>query len=299
MKKVKITDLPIAENLNGLYTIAASDTTSVAVPFSLILNKAREGIPVATIHNDGLMSNLDKQRLGNCQTVEDRDKMISLFSNGKYTSLSRLVTEISYLPFTANAVKSTAFGENSIVYGAFNFATGWGAKAGNSANPQDREKYANFSTGYNTQSSGGFCFAAGYESNASGQCSVAIGNNTRASGYCSLACGKQTTASGQWAVALGLSNSATANNAFAMGWNTQANGHQSSAFGEGNTVNTQAGFVIGKYAVGGTNRIFEVGCGTSNTARHTAFYIDTEGEIWFWHKGRNRYVALSSVMIER
>ena len=139
------------------------------------------------------------------------------------------------------------------------------------------------------EASGTFSHAEGYNSKAQGICSHAEGQST-AEGTYSHAEG-QSRASGQYSHAEG-SSIATGSNSHAEGGSTNANGTYSHASGYKTIANNRSEFAIGQWNVStllGTNTfdptnanasIFTVGNGSSNSARHNAFDIKMNGDIY-------------------
>ena len=108
-----------------------------------------------------------------------------------------------------------------------------------------------------------------------GQWAWAIGNITRTNGKAAFACGDYT--------------SSDANYAFSEGTNTTANTQASHAAGSYTSTKNRSEFSIGEYnnSVSASttfghsgNTLFSVGDGTSNSARHNAFEIRQNGDIY-------------------
>ena len=108
-----------------------------------------------------------------------------------------------------------------------------------------------------------------------GQWAWAIGNITRANGKAAFACGDYTSANYQYA--------------FSEGTNTTANTQASHAAGSYTSTKNRSEFSIGEYnnSVSASttfgdsgNTLFSVGNGTSNNARHNAFEIRQNGDIY-------------------
>lgn len=122
---------------------------------------------------------------------------------------------------------------------------------------------------------------------------TAEGDGVEASAAYAHAEGKNTKASSTYAHAEGYSTQATAGSAHAEGESSKATGHHSHAEGgsttashqdshaEGTGTKTGTGsqHVGGKYNVGKSTTLFEIGNGTSNNARANAFEIDTSGNV--------------------
>jgi uncharacterized protein (TIGR02145 family) len=165
-----------------------------------------------------------------------------------------------------------------------------------------------FSTGLNTQATGDYSFASGKNTSASGYASTSMGNYTQAigiastsmgtstiaNGYNSTSMGFYTTASGESSTSMGYNTNASGFNATSMGYNTNAVGIYSTSMGintnASGTASTSMGLdtkaksdnslVIGLYNDStNTNRLFEIGNGTSNSVRHNAMTVLTSGNV--------------------
>lgn len=117
----------------------------------------------------------------------------------------------------------------------------------------------------------------------------AEGGETTASGACSHAEGYYSKASGDYSHAEGESCSAIAEASHAEGLNTYANRAYSHAEGCGTIANNQSEHASGQFNVSNKvnttfgdsgNTLFSVGNGTSNSARHNAFEIRQNGDIY-------------------
>jgi hypothetical protein len=101
----------------------------------------------------------------------------------------------------------------------------------------------------------------------------------------SFAAGYQTKASGYNSVALGESTEASASSSAAIGSNTTASGTASAAFGYFTTARSYGSLAAGRYNVGGgspttwvaTDPVFEIGIGSSSSARSNAITILKNG----------------------
>lgn len=152
--------------------------------------------------------------------------------------------------------------------------------------------FASTALGYDTKAVGTNAVSIGFRSAALESGSVAIGSYDSATGISSLALGSQTMASGYQSTSMGWGTLASGYNATAMGNATKATGGWSTAMGSGSmaigTMSTAAGaftkaksdysFVLGKYNdTTNTNRIFEIGNGSSDNARSNALTVLQNG----------------------
>lgn len=122
----------------------------------------------------------------------------------------------------------------------------------------------------------------GQMNEARGQWAWAIGNGTRTNGKASFACGDLT--------------SAFSNFSFSEGTYTTANTEASHAAGSYTSTKNRSEFSIGEYnnSVSASttfgdsgNTLFSVGNGTANNARHNAFEIRQNGDIYLTKDGQD------------
>ena len=129
-----------------------------------------------------------------------------------------------------------------------------------------------------------------FNNTVSGNYSHAEGNNTTASGSYSHAEGYNTTAgTGSFTHAEGAATKASGHYSHAEGGWTKANGYYSHAEGYFATTQNEAEHASGRYNVSSSasttfghsgNTLFSVGNGTSTSARHNAFEIRQNGDIY-------------------
>lgn len=108
-----------------------------------------------------------------------------------------------------------------------------------------------------------------------GTASIAEGYNTQALGQYSHAEGERTKATGGRSHAEGYSTEANGNSSHAEGYSTIANNKSEHASGQYN-VSSSASITFGDSG----NTLFSVGNGTANNARHNAFEIRQNGDIY-------------------
>ena len=126
-----------------------------------------------------------------------------------------------------------------------------------------------------TTASGGRSHAEGYSTTASGLASHAEGRNTQASGDSSHAEGRATTASSYYSHAEGNYTSAMTEASHAEGNYTKTTNKYEHASGSyNNTVSASTTFGDSG------NTLFSVGNGTADNARHNAFEIRQNGDIY-------------------
>lgn len=112
-----------------------------------------------------------------------------------------------------------------------------------------------------------------------GNYSLSEGGANVASGYLSHAEGKNSQAIGACAHSEGYYSKAVENYSHAEGYQTEAHGYASHSAGEGTYADEQAQTVVGRFnskkptGQSYEDSLFKVGCGTSDSARATAFEV--------------------------
>ena len=165
---------------------------------------------------------------------------------------------------------SAGTGNNSLILGYFNSGdTSWNSIASNDG-----------------------AVACGVKCTASGKYTMAVGYNNTASGGINagnFAQGYRTTASGNRCHSEGLGTSSTADASHSEGHNTVASGNYSHSEGDEVKATNQCEHSQGRYNVSNKanttwgdsgNTLFSVGNGTADNARHNAFEIRQNGDIY-------------------
>ena len=178
------------------------------------------------------------------------------------------VVSVSALSFTsgsdnkATGIMAFASGRENIAGGAYGYAEGRGNLAG----------YCDHAEGYLCKATGQYSHAQGWNCKASGMASFAGGRDSEATSHRSTAVGWKckatavdTIASGGRALSSGYATEASGMNSFASGYGTRATATNQAAIGQWNKENA--------------NALFQVGNGTSDTARSNAFEILKDGKI--------------------
>lgn len=147
--------------------------------------------------------------------------------------------------------------------------------------------------------SGTYSFAGGstqytLKNEATSEASFAFGKICKANNTCAFSHGFLTNATGQYSHAEGNSSSATSESSHSEGTNTLAKGYSSHAEGFHTNANNLAEHASGQYnnSVSASttfgdsgNTLFSVGNGTANNARHNAFEIRQNGDIYISKDG--------------
>ena len=190
-------------------------------------------------------------------------------TEGALTAASGRGSHAEGMITTAEGEASHAEGGGTTAKGLYSHAEGCGTLASGNYSHAEGEttiasEYSSHAEGNATIASGLFSHAEGYLTEANGTISHAEGSETLASGYVSHAEGDNTIASGYVS--------------HAGGKVTEANGSYSFTHGYYLTAKGESQAVFGKYNASNTTDIFQIGGGTSDTARKNIFSIDTDGD---------------------
>lgn len=219
---------------------------------------------------------------------------------------------VGYYSFAAGQ-NSRAKGSGAFAFGSFGWADGsssvaffGNAKGNNSYTFGGNSKGRGSFTVEGTSEDEGGIAMYGY---TGGRYGVAIGGGTTGLGASSsredyaVAIGWNADARGQASIALGPSD-AFGYNAFSTGWVTEARGNYSSTFGYRTNSFPYASMAIGRYNVIngdsaawiGTDPVFMVGDGTSNTNRSNSFMIQKNGQTSIGYNAPTGMLQVSSAL---
>ena len=188
---------------------------------------------------------------------------------------------------TASNIAAHAEGESTTAKGQSSHAEGQSTSATSTASHAE---------GKGTTASGSNSHAEGDSTIASGQTSHAEGYNTKAYGQHSHAEGNITVASGVDSHAEGFMTTANTLYAHSEGVCTLASGLASHTEGVNTNAKNQSEHASGQYNISSSastefgnsgNTLFSVGNGTANNARHNAFEIRQNGDIYIVNKAGN------------
>jgi Chaperone of endosialidase/Head domain of trimeric autotransporter adhesin len=237
-------------------------------------------------------------------------------SIGRYSFSSGYGSKSLGLASTTLGHTNAAIGDYTTAIGHQNFASGISALALGELN----EAAGNYSIamGYNSSTNGANSFAMGQSNTAQGSSSTALGSSNIAAGNSSVAIGANNTASGNYAsalgrnsiasnedaVAIGESSNANGINAIAIGYFNNASGNYSTALGIGNKAKSYGGVVVGMnndstnaadpLAVNSSNRIFQIGNGTTSNVRSNAMTVLQNGYTGIGTVNPTGYLEISS-----
>ena len=152
-------------------------------------------------------------------------------------------------------------------------------EGGNSTRATGNQSHAE---GFSTSATSQGAHSEGIYSKASGIAAHAEGNSTTASGVYSHAEGQSTTASSQASHTEGMVTTASGNYSHAEGYYTNATNESEHASGKYN-VSRKASTTFGDSG----NTLFSVGNGTADNARHNAFEIRQNGDIYLTKDGQD------------
>ncbi len=189
----------------------------------------------------------------------------------------------------ASELSSTAMGGGTTASGFVSTAMGAGTTASG---------YASTTMGNQTTASGFSSIAMGQETIASGVASTATGFLTTASGDGSTASGLFSTASGSYSTAMGGSTAAGIYST-SMGGSTAA-GIYSTSMGFGTYARSIRSLAIGQFNdTANTNRLFEIGNGTTANARNNAMTVLTNGNVGIGISTPNALLQFANTVVNR
>ena len=184
-----------------------------------------------------------------------------------------------------NSRASVGFGESNTINGSHSIVTGQG-------NTVAADKSAVF--GYeHTNITGSYNLVSGHKNIVNGSNNIIAGEvNSITNSFCS-AFGTSNEVTGWAANAMGNDNYAYGTDVLVGGYNSKADvnalasiayGHSNytnfrttAVFGEGNKASSNHQTIVGKFNKENTNAVFQVGFGTSNTARKNIFEVLNDG----------------------
>ena len=203
---------------------------------------------------------------------------------------------------SATSYDSHAEGGLTLASGGYSHAEGYSTSAtsqyshaeGNSTKASGN--YGSHAEGYDTKANGDSSHAEGYDTKANGNSSHAEGNETSAMTSYSHAEGGWTTASGSCSHAEGQNTIASGSCSHAEGAYSTASGQYSHTEGYYSIANNKSEHASGQYNISNSativfgnsgNTLFSVGNGTADNARHNAFEIRQNGDIYIVNKDGN------------
>ncbi len=187
-------------------------------------------------------------------------------AEGLYTIASGSCSHAEGYNTTASGYSSHAEGDSTVAMGESSHAEGYGTKA---------SFYYSHAEGSGTTASNNSSHAEGSNTKAMGESSHAEGHYTEAHNSSSHAEGDHTTANGPYSHAEGSYTKANGSYSHAEGGSTITNNQSEHASGRYN-VSSKASNTFGNSG----NTLFSVGNGTDNNARHNAFEIRQNGDIY-------------------
>ena len=262
-------------------------------------------LPVASALVEGEIAINFAENVETLSIKNESGDVVTFSSDNYYTEKklgSGFTGENSGVTVTDTILWVSGTGENAIVQkGGGNTASGKLSVAMGSGTTASGDY--SVTEGRITTASGDYSHAEGYNTKANGISSHAEGASTTASGPQSHAEGGNTKANGQYSHAEGNSTSATSQSSHAEGNYTKANGQYSHAEGSDTTASGDASHAEGRYTEAKNtsehasgrynvsskanntfgnsgNTLFSVGNGTADNARHNAFEIRQNGDIY-------------------
>ncbi|MFN8297936.1 MAG: tail fiber domain-containing protein, partial [Chitinophagales bacterium] len=195
---------------------------------------------------------------------------------------------------TIGGFASAAFGQSTKATGNYSFAAGYQSYSTNTGTValgyQDSATASGaVALGNKNRVTAGNGFAAGYNNQVNGNEASAMGNGNTVTGAQGFAAGSANIVSNTNSFALGLNDTASGYASVALNRGNLASGNHSMALGSYNTAPSYSEVSLGIYGTvytpnsttnyNGSDRVFNVGNGSSSTTRSDAFTILKNGNI--------------------
>ena len=262
--------------VSGLNSTAIGGINQVSGDYSFaagLQNEASENYSIA-MGNNAIASGEHAVAMGR-NTIASGLNSTAL---GRATEASSYFTTAMGLSTKASGDYSTAMGRETEASGGYSTAMGRATKAsGDYSTAMGFETEASESRttamGSNTRAAAIYSTAMGYQTLAFGVSATAMGHTTYASGSASTATGRSTRATGNYSIAMGDGTQATGENSTAMGLSTIASGFLSTAVGRFNIGGGITNIWVG------TDPLFEIGNGSSDTDRNNALTVLKNGNV--------------------
>ena len=196
---------------------------------------------------------------------------------------SRMMWYPQKASFRVGIVENNFWDKDSI--GLFSFATGYNVKATGIGSfvagiLGSATGYSTTSLGYGSNAKGAYSTSLGYLTNAYGGYSTSLGYGTNANGTFSTSMGYSTSANGFYSTSMGRNTNAMADYSTSSGAYTSTKGFASTAMGYYNIARSDNSLVAGTFNdTSNTNRLFEIGNGTTNNTRSNAFTVLSNGKV--------------------
>lgn len=280
---------------------------NVVSPQTSVVNYGLDDFVFGSTQLDGIGGSSGSARFffdkshGTFRAGQVNDDEWDAINRGRYSMAFGLGNIASGYASAAWGDNNTASGQNATTWGQDNIASGYGATTwgdDNTASDQNATAWGRDNTasgdestvwGHNSTASNNYATAFGYGSTASSYASTAWGQNNTASQYGATAWGADNTASGYLSSTWGKNNSTSGNFSTAFGHNTTASGHGSTVWGLYGEAPSYFETTMGLYptiyaaanasGVDGSDRLFTIGNGTSDTARSNALTIYKDGRM--------------------
>jgi len=259
----------------GLSTIASGDYSFANGYISVATGKHAHAEGVNTeatgdnSHSDGESTNASGDN-SHTEGAQTKAKAYASHAEGDSTVANAMGshTEGIYTVTNIGADYSHAEGNYSETKGKYSHAEGSHTEAsGVSSHAEGSNTKSNgidsHAEGRETEANGNYSHAEGYQSISDGLYSHAEGENTHTIGTHSHSEGRNTIADGDYSHSEGLATEANGVGSHSMGYNTHAEGDYSLA--------------IGKYNIGNSDTIFEIGVGDSS-GKLNAFQVKNDGK---------------------
>ena len=259
----------------GNVGLAAGFNTKATADYSTVLGSFNDTTETAIAFNPGPSDRIFQ--VGNGTANNARNNAVTILRNGN-TGIGTVAPTALFQVSEGSALFSNngfmpGSPANPPISGSGRRMMWYADKAAFRAGYADGTQWDNVNTGDHS-------FAAGRSSVASASNTVALGFLNTASGLYSVSLGNSSVASGSGAIAIGSSVTASGFSATSMGYESASRALASFSMGFNTIAKSDFSFVAGKFNdTTNTNRIFEIGNGTSNNARSNAVTVLNNGNV--------------------
>lgn len=288
------------------YKAEARGNTSFSIGYNTISKSPYSA--VFGLYNDTLLTDRLFE-IGNGNSLDRRNAVTVLFNGnvGIGTTLPAAKLHVDNSVVFTGAASLPASPANTPITGAGTRTMWYADKAAFrtgyvTANQWDKDNIGNYSfaAGRNSIASAPESVSLGGGNTAAGNNSFSAGNNSQAMGIADIAIGSYAIANGFIAYSLGYNTLSNGTMSYAFGQNTVASAWTSTSMGAFTKAKSNYSLVIGQFNdTTATNRLFEIGNGTTDNDRRNAFTVLNNGYVGIGHKAPTRPLSFPATLGEK
>lgn len=283
--------------VTATHALVTGNGNNAAGNFSVVLNNTNSSTSAATTSIAGGFQSQTQANLSFAIGYADTATSQGAVALGGFSNLASGSNSFATgNNTTASGAQSASFGDGNTVSGFNSLVTGNSNTVASTRSMvsginNNVEGENNIVSGVNNYiaSPYGHSIVVGYQDTLSGSASAVFGFLNKVTAFTGFAAGDRNYVSGQTGAAFGYQNVASGTTTFVTGSQDTAVGNVSSVFGIGNRAASWSEMAIGSYgtiytasSTSGHNtadRVFNVGIGTSGSARANAFTILKGGNV--------------------